>query len=66
MGVLATLSGIFGWLSIVMGIITALAIIPEVAGLTWLFWFLLAIALLLCSIALTVGRKMRFTLNLPR
>ena len=51
----AWISGILGGLCAVIGIITALAIIPEVAALTWVFWFVLSIILLLICIALAVG-----------
>ena len=56
MGELAWTFGIFGGLCAVMGIITAVAIIPEVAALTWMFWFVLSAILLLVCIAFTVGR----------
>jgi len=55
MGMSAWISGILGGLCAVMGIITALAIIPEVAALTWVFWFVLSIILLLICIAFAVG-----------
>ena len=40
----------------VMGIITATAVIPEFAELTWMFWMVLSGILLLASIAFTVGQ----------
>ena len=58
MGTLALIFGILGGLCTVMGIITATelvpeaAMVPEVAGLTWLFWFVLSATLLLICIAL--------------
>jgi hypothetical protein len=55
MGISAWVSGILGGLCAVMGIIIALAIIPEVAALTWVFWFVLSIILLLICIAFAVG-----------
>ena len=55
MAMLAWISGIVGGLCAVMGIITALAVIPEVAALTWIFWFVLSIILLLICIAFTVS-----------
>ena len=55
MAMSAWISGILGGLCAVMGIITALAIIPEVAALTWVFWFVLSIILLLICIAFAVG-----------
>jgi len=56
MGVLSWVFGIFGGLCAVMGIITATEVIPEYGGLTWIFWFVLSIILLLGSIAFSVGR----------
>jgi len=55
MGISAWISGILGGLCAVMGIITALAVIPEVAALTWVFWFVLSVILLLICIAFAVG-----------
>ena len=57
MGVLALIFGAIGGLCTVMGIVTAVAVVPEVAGLTWMFWFVLAAILLLTSIAFSVGRS---------
>ncbi len=56
MGVGALIFGVIGGLCTVMGIITAVAVIPEYAGLTWMFWFVLAAILLLITIAFTIGR----------
>ena len=56
MGVLAWIFGTIGGLSTVTGIITAVRVVPEVAGLTWMFWFVLAAILLLISIAFAIGR----------
>ena len=62
MGMLAWVLGILGGLCAVMGIITATdvipeaAVVPEVAGLTWVFWLALAVVLLVGSVAATVGR----------
>ena len=53
---LSWILGIFGGLCAVMGIITATEVIPEYAGLTWIFWFVLSVILLLGSIAFSVGR----------
>ena len=39
-----------------MGIITALGGIPEIAALTWMFWFVLSAILLLICIAFAVSR----------
>ena len=55
MGISAWVSGILGGLCAVMGIITALAVIPEFAALTWVFWFMLSIILLLICIAFAIG-----------
>ena len=52
----ALIFGMLGGLSAVMGIITATEVVPEYAGLTWMFWLVLSGILLLASIAFTVGR----------
>ena len=57
MGMLAWIFGSLGGLCTVMGIITAVAVIPEVAALTWMFWLVLAAILLLICIAFAVGRS---------
>ena len=57
MGVLAWIFGIIAGLCTVMGIITAVAVIPEVAALTWQFWFMLSAILFLACIALAIGRS---------
>ena len=56
MGVLAWTFGALGGLCTVMGIITAVAVIPEVAALTWTFWLVLSAILLLVCIAFAVSR----------
>ena len=56
MGELAWAFGILGGLCTVMGIITAVEAIPQVAALTWMFWFVLSAILLLICIALANGR----------
>jgi len=56
MGLLAWIFGILGGLCAVMGIITAVAVIPEVAALTWMFWLMLSAILLLACIAFALGR----------
>jgi len=56
MGVLAWIFGALGGLCAVMGIITAVAVIPEVAALTWTFWLVLSAILLLVCIAFAVSR----------
>jgi len=57
MGFLALIFGILGGLCAVMGVITAIALIPEVAALTWVFWMALSGILLLVCIAFTVARS---------
>ena len=52
----AWIFGILGGLCAVMGILTATAVVSEVAELTWMFWLVLSGILLLASIAFTVGR----------
>ncbi len=56
MGILAWIFGAIGGLCMVMGIITAVAVIPELAALTWVFWLVLSGVLLLISIAFSMGR----------
>ena len=51
----AWILGILGGLCAVMGIITATEVVPEYAGLTWMFWLVLSGILLLASIAFSVG-----------
>ena len=57
MGITAWIFGMLGGLSAVMGILTATEIVPETAGLTWMFWMVLSGLLLLATIAFTVGRS---------
>ena len=57
MGMLAWLFGSLGGLCTVMGIITAVKVIPEVAALTWMFWLVLSAILLLICIAFAVSRS---------
>ena len=57
MGMLAWIFGAIGGLCAVMGIITAVEVIPQIAALTWVFWFVLSGILLLASIAFAVGRS---------
>ena len=57
MGMLALVLGTIGGLCAVMGIITAVAVIPEYAGLAWQFWFALSGILLIGSIAAAVSRS---------
>ncbi len=57
MSIFAGLTGFLGGLCAVMGILTAVDVVPLLnAEFTWTFWFMLAAVLLLMSIALTVGR----------
>jgi len=57
-GALAAIIGAIGGLSAIMGIVTALEVIPLVMPeLTWMFWFVLSAVLLLASIALAQGRS---------
>jgi len=56
MKTLAAIFGTLGGLCTVMGIVTAVKVIPDYAGLTWLFWFVLAALLFLIAIALNVSR----------
>ncbi|GAG88334.1 unnamed protein product [marine sediment metagenome] len=59
MGGLAWLFGTLGGLCMVMGIIIAVKVIEaaQVAGLDWMFWFVLSGILLLGCIAFAVGRS---------
>ena len=57
MGILAWIFGSLGGLCTVMGIITAVKVIPEVAALTWMFWLVLSAILLLACIAFALGRS---------
>jgi len=58
MGISAAIIGAIGGLSAVMGIVTALEVIPSVMPeLTWMFWFVLSAILLLAAIALAQGRS---------
>ena len=56
MGLLAWIFGSLGGLCAVMGIITAVKVIPEVAALTWMFWLVLSAILFLVCIAFALGR----------
>ena len=58
MAIAAWLTGFFGGLCAVMGILTAVEIVPSLgAEFTWVFWFALSVILLLMSIAFAVGRS---------
>ena len=54
MALLAWIFGILGGLCAVVGILTAVAVIPELAALTWMFWLMLSAILLLVCIAFTI------------
>jgi len=56
MGALAVIFGTLGGLCMVMGIVVATKVVPEVAGLTWMFWFVLTALLFLVSIVFTLNR----------
>ena len=57
MGIIAAIIGGIGGLCAVMGIVTAVEVIPLITPqLTWMFWFVLSAILLLGSIALSLGR----------
>ena len=60
MAILAWIFGVIGGLCMVMGIITAVALIPEFAALTWVFWLALSGVLVLISIAFAVGRTSNY------
>ena len=51
MRTLAWILGIIGFLCGVMGVVVALKVIRQYAGLSWSFWFGAATVLLLCTIA---------------
>ena len=54
MALLAWVFGILGGLCAVVGILAAVAVIPEVAALTWMFWLMLSAILLLVCIAFAI------------
>jgi len=52
------LFGLLGGLCMVMGILTALEVVPLVHdALTWMFWFIVSALLLLISIVFAIGSK---------
>ncbi|MFC2013316.1 hypothetical protein ACFLU8_00245 [Chloroflexota bacterium] len=58
MAMLAWLFGFLGGLGMVMGVATALEIVPLLdEEFTWMFWFVLSALLLLLSIACAAGRS---------
>ena len=57
MGIIASILGGIGGLCAVIGIVTALEVMPDIgAQFTWMFWFVLSAILLLGTIAIAVGR----------
>lgn len=58
MGTAAGIFGGVGGLCAIMGIVTAVGVVPpEILGFTWMFWFVLSAILLLASIACALGRS---------
>ena len=57
MGFMAAILGGIGGLCALMGIVTAVEVIPPLTDqLTWMFWFVLSAILLLGAIAFVMGR----------
>ena len=57
MGLMAAIVGSLGGLCAVMGIITAVEVLPLLGEqFTWMFWFVLSAIMLLASIAFAQGR----------
>ena len=57
MGALAWIVGIIAALCMVMGIITALTVIPEFFALDWIFWLVVSAVLFLACIASTLAAR---------
>ncbi len=58
MGIMGALLGCIGGLAAVMGIVTALEVIPLITSqLTWTFWFVLSSILFLAAITFLLGRE---------
>jgi len=58
MGLLAWIFGAIAGLCVVMGIVTALELIPLLASnLTWMFWLMVSGVLFLASIVFAIGRS---------
>lgn len=56
MGLTALVFGLVGGLCVIMGIVTALEVVPLFnAALTWMFWFALSAILMLICIAFALG-----------
>jgi len=57
MGIMAAILGSVGGLFAVLGIVTALEVLPDIGDeFTVAFWFMLSVILLLGSIASSLGR----------
>ena len=57
MGTIAAILGGIGGLCAVLGIVTALEVLPDIGEqFTTMFWFMLSAILLLATIAMTTGR----------
>ena len=59
MAYLAWTSGTLGFLSAVMGVLTALEVVPAVKDLPYMFWLVIGAILLLICIAFTAGQRGR-------
>jgi hypothetical protein len=58
MGIMGAILGSIGGLAAVMGIVTALEVIPLITPqLTWTFWFVLSAILFLAAITFLLGRE---------
>jgi hypothetical protein len=58
MGVMGAILGSIAGLAAVMGIITALEVIPLITSqLSWTFWFVLSAILFLAAITFLLGRE---------
>ncbi len=58
MGIMGAILGSIGGLAAVMGIVTALEVIPLITPqLTWTFWFILSAILFLAAITFLLGRE---------
>ena len=57
MGTIAAILGGIGGLCAILGIITAIEVLPPMGDqYTWMFWFFLSVILLVSSVALSGGR----------
>lgn len=59
MGLLAWIIGSLGFLSAVMGVLTALEVVPVVKDLPYMFWLTISMILVLISIAFAAGQRGR-------